>query len=319
MKKRFLSVAMLLLSIHFSAFAQVGTWKAYMAYSNVSDVVEANNLIYVLASDNLYAYNKNDKSIQTFDKMTGLNDCEISKISNNKNNKRLVIVYSNEDIDLMSLNGEVNNISDYYTASLTVDKTINHIYQYGNYAYLSTGFGIVKLNVKDAEISDTYNLGFKVNWCEINGNYIYAYSSTNGKYQALLSDNLLDKSNWNKIGDYTAETQENKDSLRNFVATLSPDGPKYNYFAFMKYTNGSLYTCGGGYKGINELSRPGIIQVLKNNDWKIYEDSLEAKTGHSYVDVTSLAIDPTNTNHVFAGSRAGLYEFKDGVFVKEYS
>ena len=27
------------------------------------------------------------------------------------------------------------------------------------------GFGIVKVNVADGEISDTYNLGFKVNWC----------------------------------------------------------------------------------------------------------------------------------------------------------
>ena len=41
---------------------------------------------------------------------------------------------------------------------------------------MSNGFGIVKVNVADGEISDTYNLGFKVNWCEIKDNYIYAYS-----------------------------------------------------------------------------------------------------------------------------------------------
>ena len=64
-------------------------------------------------------------------------------------------------------NFEVTNLSDYYTASTTGDKTINDIYMYGKYAYVSNGFGILKLNMTDIEITDTYNLGFPVNWCEI--------------------------------------------------------------------------------------------------------------------------------------------------------
>lgn len=43
---------------------------------------------------------------------------------------------------------------------------------YGKYAYVSNGFGILKLNMTDIEITDTYNLGFPVNWCEIEGNTI---------------------------------------------------------------------------------------------------------------------------------------------------
>ena len=33
---------------------------------------------------------------------------------------------------------------------------------YGKYAYVSNGFGILKLNMTDIEITDTYNLGFPV-------------------------------------------------------------------------------------------------------------------------------------------------------------
>lgn len=75
-------------------------------------------------------------------------------------------------------NYECTNLSDYYNASITEDKSVNDIYIIGNYAYLSNGFGIIKINIANCEISDTYNLGFKVDWCEIEGNYIYAYSQT---------------------------------------------------------------------------------------------------------------------------------------------
>lgn len=165
-----------------------------MAYHDVQEIEQAGNLVFVQASNSLYAYNKNDQSIQTFSKVDYLSDCNISHIAYNKSTKRLVIIYSNGNIDLMNINNyEVTNLSDYYNTFISEDKTVYDIYTYGNYAYLSTGFGIVKLNVSKAEISNTYNLGFKVDWSEINGNKIYAYSQINGKYTALLSDNLLDK------------------------------------------------------------------------------------------------------------------------------
>lgn len=317
--KRLLLALLFFMSMCQTAFSQVGTWKAYMAYKDVSDVIKIGNYLYVLASDNLYSYNTSDKSIQTYDKINGLNDTKICKIGYNKSTKKIVIIYDNENIDLLDLSGNVTNISDYYNSSITYDKTINSIFQYGNYTYLCSGFGIIKLNVKNAEISDTYNLGFNVNWGEIKDNHIYAYSTSKGEYSAILTDNLLDKNNWTRVGDYVEESVENIDSLKTFASTLNPGGPKCDYFGFMKYYNGSLYTCGGGYRGINELDRDGVIQVYKDGEWQIYSDSIEEKAGHAYKDVTSLAIDPNNDQHVFAGSRTGVYEFLNGNYVRDYN
>lgn len=109
-------------------------------------------------------------------KTNSLSDCNISHISYNKYAKK-TIVYSNQNIDLMDDKGEVINISDYYNSSITLDKAINDIYQSAGYAYLSTGFGGVKLNVANAEISDTYNLGFKVNYSYQDSGYLYAASA----------------------------------------------------------------------------------------------------------------------------------------------
>lgn len=320
-KKILILLSFLLLQVtSYRAIAAIGDWKAYMAYSEVQEIEQAGNLIFVQASNNLYVYNQNDQSIQTFSKMDYLSDCSIQHIAYNKATKRLLILYSNANMDLMNIsNYDVLNLSDYYSASTTGDKTVNDIYMYGKYAYMSNGFGIIKVNVADGEISDTYNLGFKVNWCEIKDSHIYAYSQTNGQYRALLTSNLLDKNNWSKVGGYVAKKQEDKSTLKQIVGTLQPGGPKHNYFYCMRFINNLLYTCGGLWGHLVDAGRPGTIQVLDKDNWTIYDDSIAAKTGIKYVDVNSVDVDPLDPNHVFAGAKSGLYEFQNGKFIKHYN
>ena len=299
--------------------AAIGDWKAYMTYHNVQEIEQAGNLVFVQASNNLYVYNQNDQSIQTFSKIDYLSDSDIEHIAYCQAAHRLLILYSNSNIDLMNTsNYEVTNLADYYNASTTGDKTIYDIYVNGKYAYMSNGFGIVKVNVADGEISDTYNLGFKVNWCEIKDNCIYAYSQTDGQYRAPLSVNLLDKNNWSKVGGYAAKQQADKSELKQMVSTLNPGGPKYNYFGFMKFANNQLYTCDGGFAV--GISRKGCIQMLKNEEWNIYpDDNISSKTNVTYENLECLDYDPTDTSHIFVGGRNGLYEYKNGNFENYYN
>ena len=304
----------LLFVLPLSCFANAtGTWKNYMAYSNVQWIEKGGNMLYVLASNDLYSYNEKDNSIQTFDKVNGLNDTDIEFIAWNNVAKCLVIAYSDQNIDLLTQKGEIISLSDYYRKTMTANKKINNLYIEGQYCYVSTGFGILKINVSKAEISDTYNLGFNVNYTYIEGNYIYASSNTNGLYRALLSDNLLDRNNWQWIGNYVAQNKTIAPELLEKVKGLQPGGPKYNRFFFMQYLNNSLYTTGGAFEpGAIGLNQPGTIQVLKNGEWNIYQDELDKITGYYYHDMNCLAVDPKNPEHVFAGGRAGLYEFLNG-------
>ena len=310
-------IALLLQAVQLQA--AIGDGKAYMAYHNVQEIEQAGNLVFVQASNNLYVYNQNDQSIQTFSKIDYLSDCVIEHIAYCQAAHRLLILYSDSNIDLMNTsNYEVTNLADYYNASTTGDKTIYDIYVNDKYAYMSNGFGIVKVNVADGEISDTYNLGFKVNWCEIKDNCIYAYSQTDGQYRAPLSVNLLDKNNWSKVGGYAAKQQADKSELKQMVSTLNPGGPKYNYFGFMKFANNQLYTCDGGFAV--GISRKGCIQMLKNEEWNIYpDDNISSKTNVTYENLECLDYDPTDTSHIFVGGRNGLYEYKNGNFEKYYN
>ena len=274
-------ILLLLFTIHYSlfTFSQVGTWKNYLAYHEIQQICAAGNYLFVRASNDLYQYNQKDQSIYTYDRTNGLSDTNIKLIAWNKQAKRLIAVYDNSNIDLVETNGNVTNISALYTKTMTEDKTVNSIRIEGKYAYLVCGFGIVKVNMQRAEIAETY-------------------TPNHPEYPTSLPE----------------EDNSDYDKYIELVKTLSPDGPHYNHFGFMRFLNNKLYTCNGDY------THSSGIQIYDNNNWINYQnEGISDVTGLSYMGAFCLDVDPKNENHIFAGSRNGLYEFKDGQFVSFYN
>lgn len=309
----------LLCMIALMAFAMEthAQWKAYLSYYEPKEIEQANDgIIYVLASGGLFSYSTQDQEVRTYDKTTLLSDCQISHIAWCKSAKKLVIAYDDYNIDLLSQNDDVVNMPAYMNTSMTADKTINSVDIHGNDAYISTNFGIVRLNVANASFSDTYQLGFRVDYCYIDNQYIYAASSTKGLYRAELASNLLNPGQWTRVGNFTARTKTMDADLLAIVNKVKPEGPKYNNFGFLKMHKGILYSCDGGFDLINDRLYPGAIQVLNNTTWTIYQDDITKSTGINYQDVMSLDIDPRDENHVMAGAKSGVYEFRNGKFIK---
>ena len=307
------------LACHQWAIAQVGTWRNYLAYHEVQQIQAAGDDIFVMASNGLYQYNKNDQSITTYDKAKGLSDVTITNIRWCPQAKRLVTVYDNSNIDLVETNGNIINVSDLYSKSITGDKTVNNITINGQYAYLACGFGIVKLNVKQVEISETYMLGFAVTAVAIENNNIYAQSD-NDTWMASMSSNLIDKSNWTQTNNAPSFEQDNSDYETYYptISALKPGGPKQNKFAFLKFANNQLYSCTGTSPDVE--FQTASIQVLKDEEWNIYQDDeVPALSGYSFSNVTCLDFDPLDINHVFAGANNGMYEFRDGKYVNFFN
>ena len=355
--KRFFGFLAAIIGITAAQAANIGQWNAYLAYHDITDIEPAGQLIYVLSSNDLFSYNVNDKSVYAYNKTNSISDTEINYIAWNSTAKKLIIIYSNYNIDLLDNNFNVENISDYYSKAITDDKTVNNVTINGNNAYISTGFGIIKLNMRDAEISETYNLGKNVTDCSVSGNIISAKTS-DGIYQGNTIHNLVDPNNWtlttqsvsfsdanditvstaNGYTEYIAYDATNKcywsnqqngclqgwtksdSGERTIIASeINADGPKYNYFGFMKFTQGNLYSCGGGWSYTNDRYRPGALQQYDGNKWIKYEDDIKTKTESEYIDLMCLDVHPNNANIVYACGRTGLYEFNDGKFVKYYN
>lgn len=305
------------------ASAQIGTWHNYLAYNEVQDICEAEDELYVLASNDLYSYNKSDQSITTYDKVNGLSDTYITHIKWNPKAQRLLIVYQNQNIDMMEKGGGVVNLSDLYQKSMTDDKTVNSIYVNEQYAYLACGFGIVKVDMERIEISESYNLGTSITQVAISNGSIYAKQKNGQVLTAALTDNLLNPNVWHVTTLYDASIfnidRTDYNNNLEMVKTLDPGGPKYNYVNFLRFKHQKLYTCDGIMGGRFDPGKKGCVQVWDGNEWEIYQDDIASLTGHNYMDIASVDADPSDDTHVFASGRVGLYEFKDGKYVKEYN
>ena len=190
--RRFFGLILVFMTIMTAQAATIGQWNAYLAYHDITDIEPAGKLVYVLSSKDLFSYNVNDKSVYAYNKMNTLSDTEIDFIAWNNTAKKLIIVYSNFNIDLLDNNFNTENISDYYSKAMTLDKTVNNVTISGNYAYLSTGFGIIKLNMKDAEITETYILGKNTHDCAVKGSSLFAKTS-DGIYEAVY---IIGSSGW---------------------------------------------------------------------------------------------------------------------------
>jgi len=140
------------------------------------------------------------------------------------------------------------------------------------------------------------------------GRTVVAYSETDTKYWCARN---------NKLSAFTLDSSLNPTTAED---AINPGGPKYNLFYYATFSNGILATTGGYHAaGIAEMQNPGTVQLLSNGEWRVMEDDITAKTGLDfYQDQNCVSVDPTDTSHVFAAGKTGLYEFRNSKLEKYY-
>lgn len=322
-----------------------GSWEIYTSYNDITEIEPAGNQVFALASNGLFSYHIKNGSVTTYDKANTLSDFDINHIAWNKNTKKLVITYTNGNIDLLDANGNIINIPDLYLKSMTDNKQINHIYISGTNAYLSLPFGIIKLDTKEGKILDTYKLGFNVNYSYIEDNCLYAASKEAGLYRGVLKNNLIDKNNWEKAGNFKEQTMNSTnvyDTTNKYWWTVKegkltyytlntdkekiyqtegiiPDGPASNKFYRLYINKNKLYAVAGAWSQEKDCNNMGEVHVWNGEKWEEFEQPSDASLGHRYRDLLCLDFDPSKEGHIMVGSKAGLYEFQDGKFIKCYN
>ncbi len=171
-----------------------GQWQMHLAYHDAVKSIKAFSKVFVLSDGALYSYDGNDNSIQTYDKANFLSDNDIADIDYCQSAGKIVIAYRNGNIDLLSPDDDVYNITDILTSSLR-NKEINQIFVSGNKAYISSEGGIIILDITKCEISDAYTFAEKVKSTVLYHNLIIANTET-GVYKGNIADNLKDSSKW---------------------------------------------------------------------------------------------------------------------------
>lgn len=344
--RKILFTLFIYISTVFHAFGlAVGTWQVYPSYANLTEISPAGDVCFALASGSLFAYNNTTAETTVFNKTTGLAGIDISHIAWAQQAKRLVVAYGDGNIDLVSTDGDVTNVPGLYLSATVSEKAINHIYIDRQFAYMSIGVGVMKLDAKKGVIADTYQLGFAVDHSYIKDGYLYAVSKAQGTWRGLLTDNLLDKNRWQHVGGYTALADNRlnvRDAstglwwTRNDAGLLAcytlaadgtrtyktegvlPDGPASNHFYRLYMHGGKLYSVGGFWAQERDGGYGGEVHVWNGQNWSEFEQPTSQTIGHRYIDLLCMDFDPKKEGHVMVGGKGGVYEFQDGKFIKHF-
>lgn len=258
MKRGLIWLLLTVLSLHF-ALAQhtIGAWQSLLSYHNATMAEPAGHLIYAVGNGGLYAYDKDDQSVHCYWKSTPLSDTDIVQMIYNKPNKTLVLIYANGNIDLLVNDEQVYNIPDYMNKNMTTDKSINSLSTSGDFAYLSTMFGIVKINLKRKEITDTYQLNSLVHNCIEKDGRIHA-ATDKGLYVGNITDNLLDAANWQLVTNKVFNRLEYYkgvligSSLNDGLYTIGSDNDGISYllkgdYSYLRCFSDKLIASNDGY------------------------------------------------------------------------
>ena len=193
LKSRNILVFTLLVS--FQVLAQniaIGQWRDHLAYNEGRDVAVAGTKVYCIANENLFYFDTETNELVRQSKPTGFSDINATAIDYDNATKTLFIGYKNANIDLIK-DGKIINIPDINRKQTVGNKTINNIKFHNELAYVSTGLGIVVVDVNKLEIKDTYSIDTlltNVNEIAFDSENIYA-ATNRGIYKAPKNSNFL--------------------------------------------------------------------------------------------------------------------------------
>lgn len=183
----------------------IGEWRTHLTYQNAFDITDSGDKIYCTAVSTFFSYDKATGSINQFDKTNGLSETGVSQVAYDTLTQVLVVAYESANIDLIKGN-TIINISDIKRKNIIGDNKIYDIFFRDSLAYLSTGFGIVVLDLVREEVDDTYIIGdngnnLKVNSFTADSNRFYAATATGVKAALINSPFLSNFQVWEDQGN----------------------------------------------------------------------------------------------------------------------
>ncbi|MEN8229244.1 MAG: T9SS type A sorting domain-containing protein [Bacteroidota bacterium] len=183
----------------------LGQWRTHLPYKYCNLVEATNDRVFCSATGGLFYFNLEDNSVEKISKIDGLSDNGVSAMRWSGELETLILAYQNSNLDIIR-DGLILNLPDIMKKQIPGDKSINDIYFLEQSAFLSTGFGIILMNLEKNEISETYYIGdngeaLKVNQVTTDGSFLYA-ATEQGIRRGLLSDPfLVDFNAWETITD----------------------------------------------------------------------------------------------------------------------
>lgn len=184
-------------------FPPIGLWREHLPYHSAINVTASDKKIYCATPFSLFSVDLSSNEVERISKVAGLSETGISAIEYNPVSKKLLVAYSNSNIDVIDEKG-IHNIPDLKRKNSSGDKTIYHIFADNNLWYLSTGLGVIVLDADKLEIKDSWLIGSSGNFVKTNAftknnNFFYAATKEGLKKISASTANPADFNNWQNI------------------------------------------------------------------------------------------------------------------------
>ena len=175
-------------------------WRLHFSYSNPEQVAATPQAVFAAANGSLFSVDRADNQIVYWNKATGLKGTSVARIAYDGSSEQLIIAYENGQIDLLDAQGDVTQMPDISMKAGSIDVTIKNICIGSRFTYLAMPFGIIAIQPRKAEVTDTYYIGSDAAAVEVqhiaeSGDTLYAFSYDR-MYKGALGDNLVDYSFW---------------------------------------------------------------------------------------------------------------------------
>lgn len=189
------SLALLLCMLSLCVNAQqLGTWKLHLSYYIATKSEVGGNTIYSLMNGNLLSYDTEDGEVRTYDHMDILSDAGIAHIAYSNEAGKLLIVYSNGNIDLLDRDDNVQNLSSLKDKTM-LNKEVANVSIAGSMAYLATGFGFVEVDMKEGVFRNTYRLPYTIHCITASDEAVFIGTPEGIRY-CLKDGNMQLEENW---------------------------------------------------------------------------------------------------------------------------
>jgi hypothetical protein len=181
-----------------SLIPPVGQWRDHLNYQQAIQVVKGDK-IYCATASSFFSVDA-DKEIRRYSKASGLNDIGVQCIGWDAATGQIAVVYSNSNMDVVK-NDHIKNIGDIKRSSIAGNKTVYAVYCKDGLAYLSSGLGVIVVNLTKYEIKDTWFIGnngaqVKVNGFTSDGASFFAATDEGLKSISVNANNLSNYANW---------------------------------------------------------------------------------------------------------------------------
>jgi hypothetical protein len=159
-------------------------WREHLPYHSAIDVTGSSRKIYCATPFSLFTVDLTSNEIERISKISGLSETGINTIKYDPVSDKLMIAYSNSNIDVIDSKG-IHNIPDLERENSSGDKNIYHIFPTNNLWYLSTGLGVIVVDADRQEIKDSWIIGSNGNFVKTN-----AFTKNNGFFYAATDEGL---------------------------------------------------------------------------------------------------------------------------------